>query len=103
MSRSYKHTPYAGDRKKKWAKRQANKRLRRKKLTHDLQHKSYKKDFCSYDICDYYTIETKNFEEYYKSCVSRWYRWQSMCWMHDEPFPTREECWKEYQKWYIRK
>jgi hypothetical protein len=45
MSRSYKHTPYAGDRKKKWAKRQANKRLRRKKLTHDLQHKSYKKDY----------------------------------------------------------
>lgn len=103
MSRSYKHTPYAGERKRKWAKRQANKRFRRKKLTHDLQHKSYKKDYCSYDICDYYWIETKNFEEYYKSCVSRWYKWHSVGWRHDEPFPTREECWKEYHKWYIRK
>ena len=102
MSRSYKHTPYAGDRKDRFSKRYANRRLRRKKLAHDLQHKSYKKDFCSYDICDYYEIGT-NFDEYYESCVKRWYRWQNYYWMKDEPFPSREECWKEYQKWYIRK
>lgn len=99
MSRSYKHTPYSGDRKNKWAKRQANKRFRQQKLTHNLQHKSYKKDFCSYDICDYYHIETKNFEEYYKLCVSRWHSWVR----YYMPYPTREECWKEYQKQYIRK
>ena len=103
MSRSYKHTPYAGDKKNGWAKRQANKRFRQKKLAHDLQHGSYKKDYCSYDICDYYWIETKNFEEYYRRQVERWYRWQSYSWGKDEPFPTREEVWKEYHKWYIRK
>lgn len=103
MSRSYKHTPYCGDKKNKFMKKYANKKLRKKKLTHDLQHKSYKKDLCSYDICDWYEIETKNFEEYYKSCVSRWHKWQSYPWGNKEPFPTREECWKEYQKWYVRK
>ena len=103
MSRSYKHTPYAGMVKDRYFKRYANRKLRRKKLTHDLQHKSYRKDSCSYDICDYYEIETKNFELYYKACVSRWYKWQSQWYMRDEPFPTREKCWKEYQKWYIRK
>ena len=89
--------------KDKYFKKYANRKLRRKKLTHDLQHKSYRKDFCSWEICDYYTIETKNFEEYYESRVSDWLRYQYIWYMKDEPFPTREECWKEYQKWYIRK
>ena len=73
MSRSYKHTPYAGMEKDRYFKRYANRKLRRKKLTHDLQHKSYKKDSCSYDICDYYEIETKNFELYYKDIKD--YQW----------------------------
>ena len=103
MSRSYKHTPYCGLRKDKFFKKYANRKLRRRKLEHDLQYKSYRKDFCSWEICDYYEIQTRNFEEYYKSCIQRWYEWQSMWWMRDEPFPTREECWKEYQKTYIRK
>ena len=100
MSRSYKHTPYSGEKKNRFMKRYANRRLRRKKLAHDLQHKSYRKDLCSYDICDYYTIETKNFEEYYKSCVIHWHKWKNYL---DDPMPTREECWENYQKWYIRK
>ena len=103
MSRSYKHTPYTGLKKNKFFKKYANRKLRRRKLEHDLQHKSYKKDMCSWEICDYCEIQTKNFEEYYQSCIQRWYDWQSMWWMKDEPFPTREECWKEYHKWYIRK
>jgi len=103
MSRSYKHTPYSGMKKDKFFKRYANRKLRRKKLAHDLQHKSYRKDFCYYDICDYYWIETTNFEEYYRRQVDRWYRWQNYSWGKDEPFPTREEVWKEYQKEYIRK
>ena len=80
-------------------KKYANHKLRRKKLDHDLQHKAYKKNFCSWSICDYSSVETKNFEEYYKSCIQRWHKYGRYL----EPRPTREECWKEYQKWYIRK
>lgn len=100
MSRSYKHTPYSGDTKDRFMKKYANRKLRRKKLEHNLQYNSYKKDLCSWDICDYATVETKNFEEYYKSCIQRWHKWGRYTY---EPYPNREECWKEYQKWYIRK
>ena len=103
MSRSYKHTPYAGDKKDKFLKKYANRKLRRKKLTHDLQYKSYRKDFCSWEICDFYWIETKSFEEYYKSQVEHWLENRCLWYMQDEPFPTKEECWKIYQKVYIRK
>lgn len=103
MSRSYKHTPYAGLKKDKFFKKYANRRLRRRKLEHDLQHKSYQKDFCSWEICDYKEIGTRNFEEYYKSCIQWWQDNQSRGWMRGVPFPTREECWKEYHKRYIRK
>ena len=102
MSRSRKHTPYSGDKKDKFLKRYANRKLRRQKLTHDLLHKSYRKNFCSYDICDYYWIATKNFEEYYESIIKQWLKDRDT-WHFDDPFPTREECWKDYQKTYIRK
>ena len=52
MSRSYKKTPRSGDQKDKFFKTYANRKLRRDKF-HNLQHNSYKKNFCSYDICDY--------------------------------------------------
>ena len=103
MSRSYKHTPYAGDKKDKFFKKYANKKLRRKKLTHNLQHKSYKKDFCHYDICDYYHIETTNFEKFYEDCINNWLQNQGVWYLKGEPFPTRKECWKKYLKWYKRK
>ena len=64
MSRSYKKTPYCGLPKDKQYKRYANRRLRRKKLTSDLQHKSYRKDMCSWNICDYKEIGT-SFEKYW--------------------------------------
>lgn len=106
MSRSYKHTPYCGLKKDKFYKTYSNRKLRRKKLYHNLQHKLYRKDFCSYDICDYYTIETKNFDEYYKNCIDSWNYWQN-CYGYrfrrEEPFPTREECWKNYKKLFLRK
>ena len=51
MSRSYKKTPRSGDRKDKYFKRYANRRLRRMSLEHlDLKGKSYKKIFCSWNI-----------------------------------------------------
>ena len=63
MSRSYKHTPYAGDKKTKWAKRQANKKVRRYLNKHSIQDESfapaaYKKISESWNICDYYSIVT---------------------------------------------
>jgi len=103
MSRSYKHTPYCGLKKDKFYKKYANRKLRRKKLDHDYQHGAYKKDTCSWDICDWYEIVTKNFEEYYKSCVQFWYENHTRWYMLNEPFPTKEQCWKQYQEWYIRK
>lgn len=99
MSRSYKKTPRSGDTKDKFFKRYANRRLRRKPIDDVLQNKSYKKDFCSYDICDYEEVGT-SFEQFYFHCVRSWYRWRRY---NNEPFPTREEAWKEYLKWYKRK
>lgn len=99
MSRSYKKTPRSGDTKDKFFKRYANRRLRRRKLDIDLQHKSYKKDFCSYDICDYETVGT-SFEEFWRDRVKWWHKWRQY---RNEPFPTREEAWKDYNRWYKRK
>ena len=98
MSRSYKHTPYCGDRKDKILKQYANRRLRRKKLDIEYQYNAYKKAFPSWDICDYYEVEI-SFDEYYKSRVSSWIRWGQGYY----PFPKREEVWKEYCKMYLRK
>lgn len=45
---------------KKFAKRQANKRLRKLQLTIDYYHKLYKKYYCSYDICDFKIHDPEN-------------------------------------------
>lgn len=99
MSYSYKHTPYFGDTKDRVLKKYANRRLRRKKLTSEYRYNAYKKDFSSWDICDYYWIETDNFEKYYKEKISEWLRWKYKYYQ----YPKREEVWKDYCKWYIRK
>lgn len=98
MSRSYKKTPRAGDKKDKFYKRYANRKLRRQKLDIDLQHKSYKKDFCSYDICDYETVGT-SFEEFWRERVKWWHAWR----YRYDPYPTREQALKDYNRWYKRK
>lgn len=99
MSRSYKHTPYCGDSKSRFMKRYANKVVRRQKLMHNFQYSAYKKAFCSWNICDYYTIETRNFEIYYKSRLNQ----VNKSWFKEIGIPSKEEYWQEYQKWYIRK
>ena len=100
MSRSYKHTPRCGETKHKFAKKQANRIVRRNKLTEDYpNHAGYKKMFCRWDICDYETVGI-TFEQFFAGEVDSWYRWPHK---YGEPFPTREEAWKEYQKRYIRK
>ena len=100
MSRSYKHTPYSGDRKNKYMKRLANKTVRQRLKDEDfsLSAAEYKKMFCSYDICDYYWIE-RDFESFHRRRLAKWYEWRHLY----DPFPTREESWELYSRWYLRK
>ena len=99
LSRSRKSTPRAGDKKSKDMKRIANRKLRRQKLSLLLPHKSYKKNFCSYDICDYEEIGT-TFEQFYQSKIHFWYQYGKH-W--GKPYPSKDEALKEYKKWYLRK
>ena len=100
MSRSYKHTPRAGDRKDRYYKKYANRRVRR--LTPDELPKSgkgYKKVFCHYDICDYETVGI-TFEEYWEGLVESWHRWRKY---YGRPYPDRDEAYKDYCRWFLRK
>lgn len=98
MSRSYKHTPFAGDNKNKTVKRLANRRLRHLKIGEELPNKSYRKDTCSYDISDYEEVGT-TFEQYYDHILRRWYNWGYKY----NPFPEKEEIYQEWKKTYLRK
>ena len=51
MSRSYKTEPWITDGPHAWAKKHANKRVRRS--LNVPNGKAYRKFSCSYDICDY--------------------------------------------------
>lgn len=100
MSRSYKHTPYCGDRKNKFMKRYANHVVRRSKLKGIYpDYSGYKRAMDSWDICDYKTVG-ETFEQYYTREVRWWYAWRAL---RNDPFPDRDECRKQYEKWYLRK
>lgn len=66
MSRSYKHTPYVGDKKGKFKKRLANKKVRNfLKNNKDFSTKNkkfFRKIFETYEICDFYWI--MNFKKF---------------------------------------
>ena len=99
MSRSYKRTPYVGLTKDKFFKNYANRKLRRLPLDElPLQHNSYKKNFSSYDICDYEWTHY-SFEAWWRDAVARWknygYRY--------EPYPSREEEYRLWYRWYKMK
>lgn len=98
MSRSRKYHPYYKDRPSKGMKRIYNKRIRQALKDHELRldYKSYRKLDDSYDLSDWHDCPG-SFENYYKSCIRRWYMWRY------EPYPTKEAVWKEYLKYYLRK
>ena len=100
MSRSFKHTPRCGDKKSGWYKRYYNRILRRNKLNpnYQLPHKNYRKLDRAYMICDYESVHT-SFEQYYLRMLSLWHSFGR----RSEPRPTREQCRKEYEKFFIRK
>ncbi len=93
MSRSFKHTPYSGDKKCKFIKRIASKRFRSKLLRmgidDEIPPSMYKRFFESWNICDFWDITTLRqwlkkrrnphkwgisfFDE--KKEIRRWYKW----------------------------
>ena len=94
MSRSYKKTPWSGDRKGKDKKRVANHKVRSWLKQHPeepLNRGDYKKIYETWDICDYGGVET--WEEYWASSIRSWFRWR--CYF-DYPFPDEKT---EYRKW----
>lgn len=99
MSRSYKHTPRGGQKKDKFFKNYANRKLRRNKLSHDLRHGDYKKASCSWNICDYETVGL-TFNDYW-NCEVCW--WHTSGRQRNEPYPDKEQALKDYKRWYIRK
>lgn len=103
ISRSYKKTPYCGDKKSKDFKRYANRVVRQHlKNSHDkLNYKSYRKVYESWNICDFCAI-APDFETYCKQEIDRWYMYSIYPWFND-PFPTREQLRKEYRKYYKSK
>ena len=74
MSRSYKKIPYCGERKGKAKKRIANHAVRRA-LARDpdlvINHGLYRKQYETYDICDYFWI--KSWETFWKNELESYY------------------------------
>jgi hypothetical protein len=101
MSRSYKHTPRSGNKKDKFFKRYANRKVRHQLPTdkHSLKGAAYKKVFCQCNICDYETVGI-SFEQYWKRLVKSWYAWKRD---YGYPYPDREKVYQEYCKWFLRK
>ena len=103
MSRSYKHTPYVGDTKTKWAKRQANRKYRSflKQMEEDIPYSHFKKVSESWNICDYYDITT--WEEYLRyRCKHHKYTPYGMKFLENGEIDIENER-KLWQKWYKRK
>lgn len=99
MSRSYRHTPRSGQRKDKDYKKLANRRLRHLPIDSlPLNNKSYRKNTCYYDICDYESVGM-SFERYWDCTVESWHNW---FWKY-EPFPNRDQVYEEYCRYYLRK
>lgn len=103
MSRSYKHTPYAGDTKTKWAKRQANRKYRSflKQMEEDVPYSHFKKVSESWNICDYHDITTWEEHLQYRR---RHYRYipYGMKFLENGEIDIKNER-KLWEKWYKRK
>ena len=97
MSRSYKKTPRSGEKKNRYLKKYANRIYRRDKFN-VLPYSSYKKNFCSYDICDYETVGY-TFEDWWRDTLKSWYNWGYKY----EPFPNKESEYRTWYKWYKAK
>ena len=108
MSRSYKKTPYCGLQKQKWAKQQANKKVRRYLNRQKIEDESftpatYKKISESWNICDYYDITSwKEHLAYRKRILAQGLLPWRMILFEDNDFDIDEE-YQLWRKWYKRK
>ena len=99
MSRSYRHTPRSGQRKNKYSKKLANRKLRHLPIDDlPLNNKSYRKYTDYYDICDYETVGM-SFEKYWDHIVAGWHNY---FWKWD-PYPDRDQVYEEYCRYFLRK
>lgn len=104
MSRSYKKTPWCGDKKGKAKKRIANHTVRRHlKNNMDLMLSpgDYKKLYESWDICDFYGIVS--WEEHWNRAWERYYWRCSMFPNKEHPVPNKEKEYIQWRKWYCNK
>lgn len=101
MSRSYKHTPRSGDKKDKFYKNYSNRKLRRIPIEEESypKHNNYKKIICSWEICDYESVGT-TFEEYWNGLWRFWCNWR---YRWEKSPPNKEDAYKDYCRWYLRK
>ena len=97
MSRSYKKHPYLKESSKhtKYGKKFANRKVRNSDDT--LQHRDYKKQYCSWEISDYkfYMSKQEIIDEFFAS------RNEEYHWM--KKFKTLKEALTWWKKTYLRK
>lgn len=104
MSRSYKKTPWCGDKKGKSKKKIANHVVRRsleRDFNLNVQGGNYKKLYETWDICDYGW--TCTWEEYWRN-EWKWYYWEIEKYPHRNPQePDKKECYRKWLKYYHNK
>lgn len=97
MSRSYKHTPYAGDKKTKSAKRWANKKYRNQLngIEDSMPLSAHRKMTETWDICDFHSRFT----------LTEWLKLSQTSRRFSVTVKrmTEEEKIKNWHKWYKRK
>ena len=104
MSRSYKKTPWAGDKKGKTKKRIANHYVRqhlKNNMDLTLAPSDYKKLYESWDICDFYGIVS--WEEYWKLSWERYYWCCSKFPNVEHNEPNEKEEYIRWRKYYYNK
>ena len=95
MSRSYKKIPYAGDRKTKWAKRQANRKFRNYLRRYNIQDE--------FSFSAYKRITTwKEHLAWRKKWLARGSKPYGMILFEDGDFDIDRE-YQLWSKWYKRK
>ena len=102
MSRSYKKTPWCGDRKGKDKKRMANKVVRMWLKDHPdvaLKGRQYKNLYEKWDICDYGWITT--WEEYWQQTMDLHIEWLRRGWPDKEP--DKKEVYRKWLRYYRNK
>lgn len=98
MSRSYRKQPVWKDH-NRGMKAMANRKVRRalnRDVNFELPNSLYKRYFCQYDICDYRSLVSRSFEQFYQSRIRNWKNYGYYWLWKDRPYPTRKEVYKDW-------